>query len=39
MGLIANRDVNLISATNTSVLDGKNESHGGSVGVGLNFGG
>ncbi|MFI3309376.1 two-partner secretion domain-containing protein, partial [Ewingella allii] len=39
MGLMANRDVNLISATNTSVLDGKNESHGGSVGVGLNFGG
>ncbi|MGY2796774.1 filamentous hemagglutinin [Ewingella americana] len=39
IGLIANRDVNLISATNTSVLDGKNESHGSSVGVGLNFGG
>ncbi|STQ43725.1 Uncharacterized conserved protein [Ewingella americana] len=33
IGLMANRDVNLISATNTSVLDGKNESHGGSVGV------
>ncbi|NWA41857.1 hemagglutinin repeat-containing protein [Pseudomonas reactans] len=39
MGLMANRDVNLISATNTSELDGSNESHGGSVGVGLNFGG
>ncbi|TPG63334.1 hemagglutinin repeat-containing protein [Ewingella americana] len=38
IGLIANRDVNLWSGVNTSVLDGSNESHGSSVGVGLNFG-
>ena len=38
IGLIANRDVNLWSGVNTSVLDGSNESHGGSVGVGFNFG-
>ncbi|WMY74494.1 hemagglutinin repeat-containing protein [Buttiauxella selenatireducens] len=37
--LDAARDVNLISAENTHQLDGKNESHGGSVGVGINFGG
>ncbi|WP_048696872.1 hemagglutinin repeat-containing protein, partial [Erwinia piriflorinigrans] len=39
IGLAANRDVNLLSAQNTSVLEGKNESHGASVGVGINFGG
>lgn len=38
IGLIANRDVNLWSGVNTSALDGSNESHGSSVGVGLNFG-
>jgi len=38
IGLMANRDVNLWSGVNTSVLDGSNESHGSSVGVGLNFG-
>ena len=38
IGLIANRDVNLWSGVNTSVLDGSNESHGGSMGVGFNFG-
>ncbi|MDK9365009.1 hemagglutinin repeat-containing protein [Lelliottia wanjuensis] len=36
--LDAARDVNLISAENTHSLEGKNESHGGSVGVGINFG-
>lgn len=36
--LDAARDVNLVSAENTHQLDGKNESHGGSVGVGINFG-
>uniref|UniRef100_UPI0014444793 two-partner secretion domain-containing protein n=3 Tax=Erwinia amylovora TaxID=552 RepID=UPI0014444793 len=39
LGLTAARDVNLLSAQNTSVLEGKNESHGASVGVGINFGG
>src|SRR5471032_689650 len=38
IGLMANRDVNLWSGVNTSVLDGSNESHGSSVGVGLNLG-
>ena len=38
ISLDAVRDVNLISAENTHNLDGKNESHGGSVGVGINFG-
>jgi len=30
--------VNLISALNTSTLDGKNESHGSSAGVGIGYG-
>ncbi|WP_237391186.1 two-partner secretion domain-containing protein [Dryocola clanedunensis] len=34
----AKRDVLLDSGVNTSRLDGKNESHGGAVGVGINFG-
>ena len=38
ISLGAARDVNLISAQNTQRLDGKNESHGGSVGVGINVG-
>ncbi|MEB7355227.1 hemagglutinin repeat-containing protein, partial [Escherichia coli] len=33
--LQANRDVNLVSAENTSKLEGKNTSSGGSVGVGV----
>ncbi|UNK63019.1 hemagglutinin repeat-containing protein [Buttiauxella ferragutiae] len=36
--LEAARDVNLLSAENTRQLEGKNESQGGSVGVGINFG-
>ncbi|VAG99925.1 filamentous hemagglutinin family outer membrane protein [Enterobacter hormaechei] len=36
--LAANRDINLLSAENTRLLDGKNESHGGSVGVGIGAG-
>nr|WP_259152096.1 hemagglutinin repeat-containing protein [Erwinia rhapontici] len=28
----------MVSAENTQSLDGKNESHGASVGVGINFG-
>lgn len=36
--LQASRDVNLISAQNTSTLEGKNESHGSSAGVGIGFG-
>lgn len=36
--LDAARDVNLVSAENTHQLEGKNESQGGSVGVGINFG-
>ncbi|BBW24134.1 TPA: hemagglutinin repeat-containing protein [Enterobacter kobei] len=36
--LQASRDVNLISALNTSTLDGQNESHGGSAGVGIGYG-
>lgn len=38
IGLTAARDVNLWSGVNTSTLEGENESHGSSVGVGLNFG-
>ena len=38
ISLGAARDVNLTSAQNTQRLDGKNESHGGSVGVGINVG-
>ncbi|HEY4468769.1 MAG TPA: hemagglutinin repeat-containing protein [Klebsiella sp.] len=38
ISLNAARDVNLLSAQNTQTVDGKNESHGGSVGVGVNFG-
>ncbi|EQB8067554.1 hemagglutinin repeat-containing protein [Escherichia coli] len=36
--LQANRDVNLVSAENTSKLEGKNISSGGSVGVGVGVG-
>ena len=36
--LNAARDVNLFSAENASTLSGKNESHGSSFGVGINFG-
>lgn len=36
--LQANRDVNLVSAENTSKLEGKNKSSGGSVGVGVGMG-
>ncbi|HHY7664316.1 TPA: hemagglutinin repeat-containing protein, partial [Escherichia coli] len=36
--LQANRDVNLVSAENTSKLEGKNSSSGGSVGVGIGVG-
>ena len=38
IALIANRDVNLWSGVNTSELDGSNESHGSSMGVGFNIG-
>ncbi|WP_052118524.1 hemagglutinin repeat-containing protein [Erwinia oleae] len=38
VGLSAARDVNLSSGLNSQTLDGKNESHGASVGVGINFG-
>ncbi|WP_052752463.1 hemagglutinin repeat-containing protein [Tatumella morbirosei] len=34
----AARDVNLFSALNSQTLEGKNESHGASVGAGFNFG-
>ncbi|EOJ8920644.1 hemagglutinin repeat-containing protein [Escherichia coli] len=37
--LQANRDVNLVSAENTSKLEGKNSSSGGSVGIGVGAGG
>ncbi|WP_312837162.1 hemagglutinin repeat-containing protein, partial [Pantoea sp.] len=37
--LDAARDVNLTSAQNSQRLEGKNESHGGSAGVGINTGG
>ncbi len=36
--LQASQDVNLISALNTSTLNGKNESHGSSAGVGIGYG-
>ena len=36
--LNAARDVNLFSTENASTLSGKNESHGRSFGVGINFG-
>jgi filamentous haemagglutinin family N-terminal domain len=36
--LSAARDVNLSSGLNSQTLEGKNESHGASVGVGINFG-
>ncbi|EGM2364007.1 filamentous hemagglutinin N-terminal domain-containing protein [Salmonella enterica] len=36
--LQANRDVNLVSAENTSKLEGKNTSSGGSVGAGVGVG-
>ncbi|WWL08368.1 hemagglutinin repeat-containing protein [Erwinia aphidicola] len=38
ISLGAARDVNLVSAQNTQRLDGKNESHGGSLGVGISVG-
>ncbi|MGV8927788.1 MAG: hemagglutinin repeat-containing protein, partial [Ewingella sp.] len=38
ISLFAGRDVNLLSAQNTAVLDGKNESKGGSVGVSIGAG-
>ncbi|WP_404685006.1 hemagglutinin repeat-containing protein [Raoultella terrigena] len=38
VALSANRDLNLISAENTSLLEGKNESKGGTVGVGIGVG-
>ncbi|HHR3735009.1 TPA: hemagglutinin repeat-containing protein [Salmonella enterica] len=36
--LDAQRDIQLLSALNTQTLSGKNSSHGGSVGVGINVG-
>ncbi|HCM1918904.1 TPA: hemagglutinin repeat-containing protein [Salmonella enterica subsp. salamae serovar 28:r:e,n,z15] len=36
--LDAHRDIQLLSALNTETLSGKNSSHGGSVGVGINVG-
>ncbi|HHS9579549.1 TPA: hemagglutinin repeat-containing protein [Raoultella planticola] len=38
MALSARRDINLVSAENTSLLEGKNDSHGGTVGVGIGVG-
>lgn len=38
VALSASRDLNLISAENTSLLEGKNESKGGTVGVGIGVG-
>ncbi len=38
VGLSAARDVDLFSGLNSQTLEGKNESHGASVGVGINFG-
>ncbi|UAN24660.1 hemagglutinin repeat-containing protein (plasmid) [Enterobacter sp. JBIWA003] len=38
INLNAARDVNLLSARNTQTVDGRSESQGGSVGVGVNFG-
>ncbi|EDM0764169.1 hypothetical protein GH700_19510 [Salmonella enterica] len=36
--LAAQRDIQLLSGLNTQTLTGKNSSHGGSVGVGINVG-
>ena len=38
VNLSAARDVNLVASQDSQKLDGKNESKGGSVGVGFNFG-
>ncbi|EMO5813823.1 hemagglutinin repeat-containing protein [Raoultella planticola] len=38
VALSAIRDINLVSAENTSLLEGKNESKGGTVGVGIGVG-
>ncbi len=38
VALSASRDLNLVSAENTSLLEGKNESKGGTVGVGIGVG-
>ncbi|MGR5890909.1 hemagglutinin repeat-containing protein [Raoultella planticola] len=38
VALSASRDINLVSAKNTSLLEGKNDSHGGTVGVGIGVG-
>ncbi|WP_425389411.1 hemagglutinin repeat-containing protein [Enterobacter asburiae] len=38
INLSAARDVSLLSARDTRTVDGRNESHGGSVGVGVNVG-
>ncbi|EMX4960363.1 hemagglutinin repeat-containing protein, partial [Raoultella planticola] len=38
VALSASRDINLVSAENTSLLEGKNDSHGGTVGVGIGVG-
>ncbi|VDR24907.1 Filamentous hemagglutinin [Raoultella terrigena] len=38
VSLSASRDLNLLSAENTSLLEGKNESKGGTVGVGIGVG-
>lgn len=38
VALSASRDLNLVSAENTSLLEGKNDSHGGTVGVGIGVG-
>ncbi|AUV53867.1 hypothetical protein B1209_14860 [Raoultella planticola] len=38
MALSARRDINLVSAENTSLLEGKNDSHGGTIGVGIGVG-
>ncbi|WP_343553478.1 hemagglutinin repeat-containing protein [Pantoea sp.] len=38
VNLSAARDVNLSSSQDSQRLDGKNESQGGSIGVGINFG-
>ncbi|HHT5680348.1 TPA: hemagglutinin repeat-containing protein, partial [Raoultella planticola] len=38
VALSASRDITLQSAQNTQLLEGKNESHGGTVGVGIGVG-
>ncbi len=38
MALSASRDITLQSAQNTQLLEGKNDSHGGTVGVGIGVG-